>query len=365
VAGVDYQISRNVAFEARYDRRRLDHVIEDSAIYNPDVGETFVVVNPGQGVNATFSGFCNFLYGAGNSGCVSSNGQYPPDKTIPAARSYDGLELRLNKAVSNHWYGLFSYTYSHFRGNYTGLTSSDLADGGAGGRNSPNNSRSFDEPYFSYNANGGSSSGLLPTDRPNTLKGFAYYELGFLKKFTTDLGVFQTMYQGSPNTSYANVGFSVNAFPVDVFDRGVWANISQDPTTGAITVGTPHTYRNPWYNQTDFNVTQSYKISESKVVSFQATFTNLLNQHAVTAVFEQIDSSYGGGTQYMTPGGQVVFNGPAFYAAAEGPYSVQQALNGIDGQNNQGGPETINSQYGKPLYYQQPRTIRLQARFTF
>jgi hypothetical protein len=364
VAGVDYQISRNVAFEARYDRRRLDHVIEDSAIYNPDVGETFVVVNPGQGVNATFSGFCNFLYGAGNSGCVSSNGQYPPDKTIPAARSYDGLELRLNKAVSNHWYGLFSYTYSHFRGNYTGLTSSDLADGG-GGRNSPNNSRSFDEPYFSYNANGGSSSGLLPTDRPNTLKGFAYYELGFLKKFTTDLGVFQTMYQGSPNTSYANVGFSVNAFPVDVFDRGVWANISQDPTTGAITVGTPHTYRNPWYNQTDFNVTQSYKISESKVVSFQATFTNLLNQHAVTAVFEQIDSSYGGGTQYMTPGGQVVFNGPAFYAAAEGPYSVQQALNGIDGQNSQGGPETINSQYGKPLYYQQPRTIRLQARFTF
>ncbi len=25
--------------------------------------ETFVIVNPGQGVNATFSGFCNFLYG--------------------------------------------------------------------------------------------------------------------------------------------------------------------------------------------------------------------------------------------------------------------------------------------------------------
>ena len=68
---MDYQLSRNVAFEARYDRRRLDHVIEDSAIYNPAVGETFVVVNPGQGVNSTFSGFCNFLYGAGNAGCVS------------------------------------------------------------------------------------------------------------------------------------------------------------------------------------------------------------------------------------------------------------------------------------------------------
>ena len=365
VAGVDYQLSRNVAFEARYDRRRLDHVIEDSAIYNPAVGETFVVVNPGQGVNSTFSGFCNFLYGAGNAGCVSANGQYPPDKTIPAARSYDGLELRVNKAMSNHWYGLFSYTYSHFRGNYTGLTSSDLADGGAGGRNSPNNSRSFDEPYFSYNSMGGSSSGLLPTDRPNTLKGFAYYELGFLKRFTTDLGVFQTMYQGSPNTTYANVGYSVNAFPVDIFNRGQWANVTQDPSTGVITVGTPHTFRNPWYNQTDFNVTQSYKINESKAVSFQATFTNVLNQHAVTAVFEQLDSSYGGGTQYMTPGGQVVFDGPSFYAAAEHPYNVTQALNGVNNGNNLGGPETINSQYGKPLYYQLPRTIRLQARFTF
>ena len=60
---MDYQLGPNVAFEARWDRRRLDHVIEDSAIYNPAVGETFVIVNPGQGVNRTFNGFCNFLYG--------------------------------------------------------------------------------------------------------------------------------------------------------------------------------------------------------------------------------------------------------------------------------------------------------------
>ena len=34
----------------------------------------------------------------------------------------------------------------------------------------------FDEPYFQYNAQGGSSSGLLPTDRPNTLKADGYYQ---------------------------------------------------------------------------------------------------------------------------------------------------------------------------------------------
>ncbi|WP_263382993.1 TonB-dependent receptor [Granulicella arctica] len=361
VAGVDYQLARNVAFEARYDRRRLDHVIEDSAIVNPEVGETFVVVNPGQGVNATFSGFCNFIYGTGSAGCVSSNGQTPPDTTIPAARSYDGLEFRLNKALSSHWSGLFSYTYSHFRGNYTGLTSSDIADGGSGGRNAPNNSRAFDEPYFSYNALGGSSSGLLPTDRPNTLKGYAYYQLGYLKRFTTDLGVFQTAYQGSPNTSYANVGQSFNAFPVDIFNRGVWADFSQNPTTGAITVGTPHTYRNPWYVQSDLNVTESYKLTEDRAVSFTATFSNVLNQHVVTSVNEQVDSSYFG-NQFITPGGFTYSAGPAFYAAAERAYNVSTGLNS---NNDLGGPETINSQYGKPLSYQLPRTIRLQARFNF
>ena len=362
VAGVDYQLARNVSFEARYDRRRLDHVIEDSAIFNnASGGETFVVVNPGQGVNATFTGFCNFLYGAGNPGCTST-GAYPPNQTIPAARSYDGLELRVTKEMSSHWYGLFSYTYSHLRGNYTGLTSSDISDGGYGGRNSPNNSRAFDEPYFSYNSMGGSSSGLLPTDRPNTLKGYAYYEVGFLKKFTSDFGIFQTVYQGSPNTSYMNVGASYNAYPVKLFDWGKWANITQNPSTGAITVGNPYTSRNPWYNQTDFNFVQSYKLKESQSVSFTATFSNLLNEHAVTAVNEQIDSSYNGGVQYATPGGQSIGAGIPFYAAAMSPYSVSSVLNS---NNSQSGPITINSQYGKPLYYQLPRTIRLGAKFTF
>lgn len=363
VFGVDYQVSSNVSLEARFDRRRLDHVIEDSAIYNPAVGETFVVVNPGQGVNATYSGFCSFLYGAGNPGCDSSTGAFPPDRTIPAARSYDGFELRINKGISHHWAAMASYTYSHFRGNYTGLTSSDISDGGFGGRNSPNNSRAFDEPYFSYNAQGGSSSGLLPTDRPNKVKGYGYYELGYLKRFTTDLGVFQTLYQGSPNTSYANVGYSVNAFPVQVFNRGTWADVKQDPTTGVITVGTPRTYRNPWYNQTDFNFSQSYKISEKNVINFTATFTNVLNQHSVTSVNEQIDSSYGGGLQYIKPSGLNAFDGSAFYAAAETPYSVS---NGLNKNNNLNGlAETVNSQYGQPLSFQLPRTIRLAAKFTF
>jgi len=266
---------------------------------------------------------------------------------------------------------MVSYTYSELRGNYTGLTSTDLADGGLGGRNSPNNSRSFDEPYFSFNDSGGSSSGLLPTDRPNAFKGYAYYELPWLKKFTTDIGIFQYAYSGSPATTFVDVGYGGNAWPVDVVNRGKWVDVTQDPGTGVITVGAARTYRTPWYTQSDFNLQQNYKISEEKVLSFSATFSNLFNQHTVTAYQGQLDTGYG--FQAITPppvagstcanGNCYIADGPAFYAAAENPYSLSGTLN--SGSLFTSGPITINSQYGKPLFYQISRTIRLGVKFTF
>jgi hypothetical protein len=381
VFGVDFQINKTLAFEARWDRRRLDHVIEDSALYNPNIGETFVINNPGQGVGKTFAGFWNFLYGCSTSNpsacanftdpvltggvpqiCDPSSGLCPPANLIPGARSYDGIELRLNKSTAHHWFGMFSYTYSRLRGNYTGLTTTDVADGG-GGRNSPNNSRSFDEPFFQFNANGTSSSGLLPTDRPNAFKGYAYYQLPwgkFSNKMSTDLGIFQYAYSGSPLTSYADVGYAFpGAFPVDIVNRGKWVDVTEDPVSGVITVGAPRTYRTPWYTQTDFNFQQNYKVSEQKVISFSATFANLLGQRAVTSYGQQIDSNI---TQsFMSPGNTFIAS-QGFYANGERPYNVQSLLNqtNLFGEGN-----TVNSQYGKPYLFQAPRSLRLGVKFTF
>jgi Carboxypeptidase regulatory-like domain len=366
VFGVDYQLRKNLAFEARWDRRRLDDAIEDSALYNPLIGETFVIVNPGKGVDRTFDGFWNFLYGT-PSGCGTAGNVACPPNMIPAARSYDGVEFRLTKSVSQHWYGLFSYTYSHFRGNYTGLTSTDIGDGG-GGRNAPNNSRSFDEPFFQWNAEGGSSSGLLPTDRPSTFKGYAYYELSWLRKFTTDFGIFQVMYQGTPQTSIVDVGYSyangvgLGAYPVDVVNRGKWANVTQDLASGAISVGPTQTYRTPWYNQTDFNLQQNYKLGEERALSFTATITNLFNQRAITAYYPFVDSQYF--PQYETPGGYFAGDGVPAYAAYMKPYNWAGLLNSAGGVTVNG-TETINSQYGKPYIYQLSRNLRLGVKFTF
>ena len=373
VAGIDYQIGKTLAFEARWDRRRLDNAIEDSAIFNPNIGETFVIVNPGQGVNKTFDGFWNFLYGS-PSGCGTAGNVACPPNEIPAARSYDGVELRLTKTASAHLYGMVSYTYSHFRGNYTGLTSTDIGDGG-GGRNAPNNSRSFDEPFFQWSGQGTSSSGLLPTDRPSTFKGYAYYTIPWTRfekthGASTDLGIFQVIYQGAPQTSIVDVGYSFAAggvgyggFPVDVVGRGKWANVTQDPTTGAISVGPTSTYRAPWYTQTDFNLQQNIKITESKVLSFSATITNLLNQRAIEAYYPFVDTQYY--PQYLQPGGLPIFAGVAAYQAYESPYNFSSLLNSGVGGSSLTGVTTVNSQYNQPYIYQLARNIRLGVKFVF
>jgi hypothetical protein len=356
-AGFDYQVTPTLAFEARYDRRRLDHVIEDSSLFSPVTGgETFVIVNPGQGINSSYDKFYNFLYGVTTSNCGSA---CPP--TIPAQRDYDGVELRLTKASTKHWAGMFSYTYSRLWGNYAGLTSSFQGDGG-GGRNAPNNSRAFDEPQFSWNANGGSSSGLLPTDRPNTFKGYVYYDLGWMHKFSTQFGIFQVAYQGSPETSFVDVGYGFpGGFPTYPYNIDKWVDVTQNPATGLITVSNPRTQRTPWFNQTDFNLTQTFKIGETKTISFSGILTNLLNQKSVTSVWEQIDSNTS--QNFIGPGGHWLIEGTPFYAATFHPYDTTALMNAAF--SNGGGPLTVDSQYGHPNRYQAGRTIRIGLRFTF
>lgn len=359
--GVDYQLAKNLALEASWDRRRLDHAIEDGALFFPDGSENFLILNPGEGANAV------------NSTC-SANAQPPLPAGVPtcppnvkAERSYDGVEIRLTKASSHHWFGMFSYTYSRLYGNYSGLTSTELADAG-GGRNSPNNSRAFDETYFQYDANGKSSNGPLATDRPHAFKGYAYYSLGEGKHNSTDFGLFSYAYSGSPMSSYLDVGYSYNggAFPVYVEGRGKWADITQDLTTGDITVNGVSDRRTSWFSQSDFNVAHTYKMSETKALSFSATFTNLFNQRAITAYYSQIDTA--NYSHFIAPGGIPFYFGGEAYSAYEHPYDwkslINTACNGSCSSPGSG-PITINSQYGQPYLHQLSRNIRLGLRFTF
>jgi dienelactone hydrolase len=138
-----------------------------------------------------------------------------------------------------------------------------------------------------------------------------------------------------------------------------------------VTVGNVHTYRNPLYAQTDFKFDQEYKLSGSKTLSFGATFTNLFNERAVTAVNEQADSNSGyiNGGQALLINGQSIGGGTAWYAAAMNPYNVASLVQANPGSYSSTGtynaPQTISALYGKPYKYQEPRTLRLDVHFTF
>src|SRR6267378_3986278 len=343
VVGWDYQISRDWAFEARYDRRRLDHVIEDASLSDPAWGETYTIVNPGEGVNKTIDGYAAFLTSLGQDFGVpgwsfnaggSLFGTCPTCPANPKAiRNYDGAEFRLSKTPSKGWAGMFSYTWSRLWGNYTGLTTTDQIDGGSTGRNSPDTTRSFDQPFYYFGANGKSNDGPLPTDRPNTFKGYMYYQLPWGKGQTTTFGLFQSAYQGSPVSSYIDVGgMPFGSFVAEatyIYGRGKWVNETTD-AAGNITLGTPYNRRTPWFTQSDLNFGHRIKVAEGRAIAFEASAFNVLNQRAVTAYYGGMNS-----VNFQTPlvpgPGVSIFNGAATYQALESGYNPQTWINGNGG----------------------------------
>ena len=380
VAGFDYEIARDWAFEARYDRRRLDHIIEDCSLSDPNAFEIYNVCNPGQGVNSTLDGYAAFLtsigdaYGPGTA-AFNPTGAFGTCPTCPpnpqAVRNYDGVEVRVTKSTSHGWAGMFSYTWSSLWGNYTGLTTTDQIDGGITGRNSPDTTRAFDEPFYYFNYKGQSNNGPLPTDRPNTFKGDAYYTLPW-KGMKSTIGLFQVAYQGSPVSSFTDLGLLCCGFTAlestYIWGRGNWVNASVNPATGITTLGNVFARRTPWYTQTDLNVAHSFKVNKNKEgqeLTFNATFINLLNQHAVVAYWGNLSSSFSPSAVFQDQ----IFNGASFYKTVESAYNPQAQITSQATACFTGAPFACpliqNSHYGSPNLWQLARSIRLGVRFTF
>ena len=140
--------------------------------------------------------------------------------------------------------------------------------------------------------------------------------------------------------------------------------MTQNATTGAITLSAPYTKRTPWYTDTDFNFKQTYKVGETKALSFDATFSNVLNQHSVVANWENSNSVYTG-NNFITANGQAIFNGLDFYSAALGKYDYVGAMNNGALNGTGTGPITASSLYKQPYEYQLSRNVILGVHFTF
>lgn len=322
VIGADWAIRNDLSFEARYSRKRLDRTIEDAGVL-VNGGEQYFIVNPGFGINATK--FCDT--------CPANP---------KAVRNYDGLEFRLTKR-GTAWGGSLSYTYSRLYGNYSGLTATDVSDGGAA-RNSPNVDRSFDEPYMAFTPNVKSVNGPLATDRPNTLSGYGYYRLKWMHMETT-LGLFQQVYQGTPITSY----LSVWGAPVFTYQRGTFVDLTQN-ADGTYAAGTPYQRRTPMYSQTDINLSHEVKVNKSNEamrLGFEFNVINVLNSHSATFVDGNILR-----TSYIRPAG--------------GDYATMLTT-GYDWLNLLNTRTSLikNYRYGQPYAWQTPRSVRMRIKFSF
>lgn len=328
--GLEYQLNPQFVLSARWDRRRLDHIIEDAGVLDSDGNENFSIVNPGEGIDTNITG-C--------SACSPN---------IKAARSYDGVEVLLKARNYKGFTGEVSYTFSHLRGNYSGLTSTDLADGG-GGRESANDNRSFDEPYFQYDSHGKSSSGELATDRPHAFKLSGSYTRRWNGRHSTSLGLFDEIMSGSPLSSYMDVGES-GGYPVYVEGRGKWVDVTAD-TDGTAVWGKVGDKRTAAFLQTDANLTHTFMLSEKHALNFSAIVTNVFNQRSVTEVYSQVNSSPQ--SSDVDPSG----NGTIDYYQLTHAYDYQSLFNSQH--------VLVSNEYGKPDAYQSARTFQARIGFTF
>lgn len=341
VVGAAWEITPSLVFEPRYSRKRLDRTIEDAGTITQN-GEVYYIVNPGFGVNQSVQD-CN--------GCPINP---------KAVRNYDGIEFRLTKRMSSNFTGSVSYTYSRLYGNYSGLTATDVSDGG-GGRNGANSDRAFDEPFMQFDAHGQRADGPLATDRPHTFKGYGYYNLKWWK-VNAMIGGFQQIYSGTPLSSY----ISVWGAPVFVEGRGNFVDVTRDATTGNWAASGVSSRRTPIFSQSDMSFSQDFAVSKSNEkmkARVGVEIFNLFNQKSVTLVNQNLISTSGlnpaqcgtAGTN-CTPT-QVNQSGFDYGALMSKGYDY------IGAANSQS--RTLNSLYGMPYGWQNPRSMRLTFRLTF
>ena len=342
VVGADWAIRSNLGLEIRYSRKRLDETIEDIGITD-NFG--FYIGNPGPNT------FADLLHRA------------TPDFPAPlcpdcprqpgAIRNYDALEFRLTKRSTKNWFGSVSYTYSRLRGNYSGLTDTDITDR-EGGRHSPNNHRAFDYPDMQFTSHGQFQDGPLSTDRPHTLKVVGWYRLSYWG-MDSMFGLFQSIFSGTPeSTCWAVIGSTSSCVYVE--NRGDFVRFHRDPATGNfVSDGVVSDLRTPRYLNTDFSFKQEFKVNKSNEamrVSLEWDVLNLFNQHSALA-FNVVPLA--GAATVTVP-------------TTSNPSGVdwKALLTGWDyiGVSNSQ-KKIVNNLYGQPNLFQGSRTMRFILSFKF
>lgn len=318
-------MGRNFTLAARYTHKQVDHTVEDAGFITSTGSEAYIIGNPGEGLYKQI---------ADANGLLS----------LQPKRTYDAVEVRLDKRFADNWFFNANYTWGRLYGNYSGLASSD-----EDGRLSPNVNRFFDLPHAGYTVAGGKDDGLLPTDRTHAFKFFGAYNFDWKKLFNiggnneTLLSTYTTLQSGTPITTTVDIN---NIDTIVLSKRGDLG-------------------RTEMFTQTDLALRHSFKfgrdnrfkmIMESDVInvfneSNELTRVNLIN----LTNFDLIDTTLGLVTPaeagqanaYALASGRFQRNGSTALATAAQAAATRYAL------------------YNLPSGYQGGRTIRFGFRLVF
>lgn len=226
-----------------------------------------------------------------------------------ATRDYDAVTGYFTKEYRNEWLAQASYTWSYLRGNTGGVFVA------GSGIIQANHSSDFDTPNLTAN-----HSGPLPYDHRHDFRIFGAKDWVFSadQRLSTGLSVRGT--SGAP-TNY--VGADPNEGPglVYILPRG-----SGD--------------RLPWEFGTDVHLAYAFTESKDRSIRVSLDIFNLFDFQAVTAT----DEIYTNSTAVPTTG---------------------SLANLKDSSGNPIYRNQVNPNFGKPIQYQSPRTIRFGVRGTF
>ncbi|MFY0562856.1 TonB-dependent receptor domain-containing protein [Archangium lansingense] len=230
-----------------------------------------------------------------------------------ATRTYDAGTVFFQRRFADRWLFQGSYTLSFLRGNYEGLFQSET------GQLNPNNNTDFDSPSLTINR-----EGSLPADRTHQFQAFAAREFVFGPDLSFQLGLSYLSGSGTPY-SYLGSDEVFGSSQVFILPRG---------SAGRL----------PWFHRIDTRLAVTYRLSRTLTASAGVDVFNLFNFQAPTAY----DENYTFSDVRPLPNGT-----PADLPELRRP----------DGELLP--PEELNENFGKPVSYQLPRSIRLSARLSF
>jgi len=241
-----------------------------------------------------------------------------------ARRDYRGLSLYYTRSLMDGWVAQASYTYSRLKGNYSGLFRADT------GQLSPNLTRDFDLLSLTFNRDG-----LLPGDRTHSVKVFGGKEFKLGKNTALNLGLSYRGYSGTP-LNYLGAHPRRSGSETFILPRG----------SGG---------RSDWVNNADARLGLDQRLPGGYTVSLSLDVFNVLNFQQATAR----DQTFTFTRVYpIERGGSV--EGVEGCREAEGPCQVIAT-----GTGTRISPSEVNPNFGRPVAYQAPRSIRLGAKLSF